>query len=72
MDKDIPRFCLDFDQRVLDKELSKDTHRIFKRNIVQILILMLGHYLCFNVLMLAYLILSQTKDIDPSGKSNQE
>ena len=34
MDKDIPRFCLDFDQRVLDKKLSKDTHRIFKRNIV--------------------------------------
>ena len=53
MDKDIPRFCLDFDQRVLDKKLSKDTHRIFKRIIVQILILMLGPYLCFNVLTLA-------------------
>ena len=49
MDKDIPRFCLDFDQRVLDKKLSKDTHRIFKRNIDQILILMLSPYLYFNV-----------------------
>ena len=38
MNNDILRFRLDSDQRVLDKKLSKDTHRIFKRKIDQILL----------------------------------
>ena len=39
MDKDILRFWLDLDQRVLDKKLSKETDGIFKRKIDLILIL---------------------------------